>query len=63
MWLACLPWRWPWYAVGLPALEEAMVCGGLACPGEDGYGMWLACLPWRRLWYVVGLPTLEEVVN
>jgi len=37
MWLACLPWR-PWYVVGLPALEEAMLCGWLACPG-GGYGM------------------------
>ena len=47
VWLACLPWRRPWYVVGLPALEEAMLCGWLACPGEDGHGMWLACLPWR----------------
>ena len=38
-----------------------MVCGGLACPGEDGHGMWLACLPWRGP-YVVGLPALERAM-
>jgi len=24
VWLACLPWRRPWYVVGLPALEEVV---------------------------------------
>ena len=47
VWLACLPWRgWPWYVVGLPALERAM---------------WLVCLPWRGPWYVVGSPALERM--
>jgi len=46
--------------VGLPALEEAMLCGWLACPG-GGHGMWLACLPWR-LCCVVGLPALEAAM-